>query len=481
MNTNIAQLEPREVWSYFKQLTQIPRPSKKEEKAAEFICNFGKSLGLETIKDEIGNVIIRKPATSGMENHAGVILQAHLDMVPQKSDSKAHNFETDPITACIDGDWVTADGTTLGADNGLGVAAIMAVLASKTLKHGPVEGLFTIDEETGMTGANNLKYGILKGKTFINLDSEDEGELYVGCAGGLDATFKFKYTDEPAPANGKTFKIAVSGMKGGHSGMDIILGRGNANKALFRILNTVVNEISLASVNGGSVRNAIPFEASTLIVVLPENVADVLAAIDATGKNILAELKHAEPEMKIEVTEAEPAATVINDAVKSRLVRAVYACPNGVVRMSDGMPGLVETSSNLAIVKSSKGETSIACLIRSSVDSAKADLADTLKAVFSLAGADSTFSGNYPGWNPNFESPILAKMKKLYKTMFGKSPKVKAIHAGLECGLLGAVYPEWDMISCGPTIRYPHSPDEKVNIASVEKWWTFLTATLENL
>jgi dipeptidase D len=480
MDINIQKLIPNKVWKYFYELTQIPRPSEAEHQAVDFIYNFGKNLGLETIKDEVGNVIIRKPATSGKENIPGVILQTHLDMVPQKNKEKEHDFEKDPIIAYIDGDWVTADGTTLGADNGIGVAATMAILESKTVKHGLVEALFTVNEEKGMVGAQNLKPGILKGKILINLDSEDEGELYVGCAGGFDATFKFKYTEQQAPA-GETYKISVTGIKGGHSGIDISLGRGNANKVLFRILRSVANYVHLSHIEGGDARNAIPRESFAIVVVPSDKVLALSSAVSGIEKLVKAELQKTEPNIQIILEKTEQAVTVIEKDVQSRLINAIYACPNAVIRMSDVVPGLVETSTNLAIIKSENGEVKISCLIRSSVDSAKEDLASMEESVFSLAGAESVFSGSYPGWNPNSDSLILSKMKKIYSDMYGNEPAVKAIHAGLECGLLGGIYPEWDMISCGPTIRYPHSPDEKVNIKSVEKWWNFLIATLENL
>jgi dipeptidase D len=480
MNRKITELKPNEVWKHFYAITQVPRPSESEQKAVEFIYFFGKNLGLETIKDEVGNVIIRKPATPGKENVPGVILQTHLDMVPQKNKDKEHDFEKDPIIAYIDGDWVTADGTTLGADNGIGVAATMAILESATLSHGPIEALFTVNEEKGMVGAQNLKPRLLKGKILINLDSEDEGELYVGCAGGLDATFTFKYTEQQV-LTGETYKISVTGLKGGHSGIDIPLGRGNANKLLFRVLKAVANDVQLSHIEGGDARNAIPRDSFAVVVVPSDKVLAISSAIADIESFIKVELQKTEPNLQIRFERTESAATIIEKDVQMRLIHAINACPNAVIRMSDVFPGLVETSTNLAIVKSGNGEIIISCLIRSSVDSAKEDLASMEESVFTLAGAKSVFSGNYPGWNPNPDSPVLSKMKRIYRDMYGKAPEVKAIHAGLECGLLGGIYPDWDMISCGPTIRYPHSPDEKVNIESVEKWWNFLTVTLENL
>ena len=482
MNKNIATLEPVEVWKHFHELTQIPRPSKKEAKASEFMAAFGKKLGLETIVDEVGNVIIRKPAVQGIETKTGVILQAHLDMVPQKNNDKVHDFEKDPITAYIDGEWVTADGTTLGADNGMGVAAAMAVLESKTLKHGPVEALFTIDEETGMTGAQELKPQLLKGKILINLDSEDEGELYVGCAGGLDGGFTFAYKEEPTPAGSAAFKISLTGLKGGHSGMDIALGRGNANKLIIRLLKSVEPlGVRLAGIAGGNVRNAIPREAFVTVTLPESNAGQLATRIAEFEQTVKAELERTEPDLKITIETTGLPATLIDLGTQSRMTDAIYACPNGVIRMSDAMHGLVETSTNLAIVKSEAGAIHISCLMRSSVDSAKEDLAQMMGSVFTLAGAECRFTGGYPGWKPNPDSAILTKMKTVYRQLYGKVPEVKAIHAGLECGLLGGTYPDWDMISCGPTIRYPHSPDEKVNIATVGKWWKFLTEALANI
>ncbi|MDR2424366.1 MAG: aminoacyl-histidine dipeptidase [Prevotellaceae bacterium] len=477
---SITGLKPQELWGYFYALTQIPRPSKKEEKVIEFIYNFGKNLGLETFKDDIGNVVIRKPAALGCEHKPGIILQTHLDMVPQKNSDKVHDFEKDPITALIDGDWVTADGTTLGADNGIGVAATMAVLASKTIRHGEIEGLFTIDEETGMTGAQSLKPGLLKGSILINLDSEDEGELYVGCAGGIDGNFVFDYDDETAPENSETFRISVTVLRGGHSGMDIHLGRGNSNKIMFRILKNLDSELRISSIAGGSVRNAIPRETFATVVVPAGKAAMLADEIRKIANTVANELQYADPDVKVCCEQIEPAKSVLPKNIQTNLINAITACPNGVLVMSQTIPGLVETSTNLAIVKSEKGKTHVACLIRSSVDSAKAYLASMEESVFTLAGAKSSFTGSYPGWNPNPNSQILSQMKEIYHKLYGRIPEVKAIHAGLECGLLGGIYPEWDMISCGPTIRFPHSPDEKVNIASVEKWWTFLIAVLEN-
>lgn len=476
-------LKPTSVWKHFYSLTQVPRPSKKEEKIIEFMKNFGESLGLETWVDEVGNVMIRKPATPGMENRKGIVLQSHLDMVPQKNSDKVHDFEKDPIETVIDGEWVTANGTTLGADNGMGVAAIMAVLEDKTLVHGPVEALFTIDEETGMTGAFNLKPGMLKADILLNLDSEDEGELYIGCAGGIDGNFEFKYNEVPVEANTVALKLNITGLKGGHSGMDIPLGRGNACKILTRVLWHGVEKhgLRLFSLEAGNMRNAIPREGNA-IYTIPVGEKDKYGKCfaDFTAK-IKAELSVTEPGLAITFEEVSMPKGLMDLDTQNRMLRAVYGCPNGVIRMSDSMVGLVETSTNLSIVKSENGVVGIRCLLRSSVNSAKEDLTKMMGNIFELAGAKVGFEGEYPGWKPNPDSPILKTMQEVYNNRFGKIPEIKAIHAGLECGLLGSVYPTWDMISFGPTIRSPHSPDEKVNIASVEKFWIYLTETLKNV
>lgn len=480
----LKDLNPQLVWKNFYALTQIPRPSKKEGKAVEFLYNFGKSLGLETIKDEVGNIIIKKPATPGMENRKGVILQGHMDMVPQKNADKVHDFEKDPIEAWVDGEWVRAKGTTLGADNGMGVAVALAVLESKDLKHGPVEVLVTVDEETGMTGARALKPGLLDGDILINLDSETEGELYVGCAGGIDITAEREYTAEPVPAGYKAFKLNVKGLKGGHSGMDIILYRANANKVAARVLLPLLRDmgVKLVSIDGGSLRNAIPREAFAQILVPEDKVAEVEASVSATAAAVKAEYAATDPDAAIflEPVSGMPA-EYIDDASALAAIRAVSGCPDGVWRMSDAVPGLVETSNNTAVVKSENGKLSVKTLMRSSVDSAKDAMAQEARAVFELAGFKVDFSGGYPGWAPNSSSTILNLMKKVYKDLYGKEPAVMAIHAGLECGILGGAYPHWDMVSCGPTILSPHSPDERVNIATVDKWWKFITATLENI
>ena len=483
MNNKILTLKPKLLWENFYHLTTIPRPSKNEGDAVKFVQEIGKSLGLETITDKVGNVIIIKPATPGFEKRKGIILQSHLDMVPQKNSDKTHDFKKDPIDAYVDGDWVKARGTTLGADNGIGVAATIAVLQSIDLQHGPIEALFTIDEETGMTGANNLTPGVLMGDILINMDSEDEGELYVGCAGGTNANARFSFKESSVPKDSIAFRVSLTGLKGGHSGLDINLGRGNANKLIFRFIKHAVAhlEARLASIDGGNLRNAIPREAFADLVV-PQSLGDEFVESVAEFLRIFKfEYGTVEPVLKFTAERTELPGFVMDEISQDDLINAIQACPNGVVRMSQDMKGLVETSLNLAIVKTEKHEVQVVALLRSSVDSAKEDVESTLESIFRLAGAEIWFDGQYPGWKPNLNSQILKTMQKVYQEKWNKIPEIKAIHAGLECGILGSVYPNWDMISFGPTIRFPHSPDEKVNIESVNLFWQFLVETLKNV
>ena len=481
MNT-IADLSPQVVWKNFYALTQIPRPSKFELEAAKYICDFGKNLGLESFQDEVGNVIIRKPATPGMEDRMGIILQAHIDMVPQKNNDVEHDFKKDPIKPRIVGDMVYATGTTLGADNGLGCAVAMAVLEDKEMVHGPIEVLITIDEETGMTGARALKPGVIKGDILINLDSETEGELYVGCAGGLDCSAVFNYTTEAVPAGYVGQALNVKGLVGGHSGMDIILCRANANKVLVRALLPLLRDLDarLINIEGGNMRNAIPREGVAYIAVPEAKLAEAKAVVAKVEAEVKVEYAATDKDAKVFLEDAPISGEAICQQVALNLCKALYACPSGVERMSDAMPGLVETSNNMAIVKSENGTISVHSLMRSSVDTAKDDLAEKMRAVFELAGAEVSFRGGYSGWAPNMASPILKEMKSVYEKLYGKQPAVMAIHAGLECGILGGTYPNWDMVSCGPTIFSPHSPDERVEIASVGKWWDFVVEVLKN-
>lgn len=480
--SKIKSLHPESVWNIFHELTQIPRPSKKEEKAAAWAKAFGEKLGLETIVDGAGNVIIRKPASKGCEGMLGVVLQGHLDMVPQKNSDKKHDFEKDPIETLIDGEWVKANGTTLGADNGIGVAAAMAVLQDKNLKHGPIEVLLTIDEETGMTGAFELKAGLLKGDILLNLDSEDEGELYIGCAGGMNTTGTMQYKEEAVPAGALSYKVSVTGLKGGHSGLDINLGRGNANKIMNRFLWAAKDlGIRIASLEGGSLRNAIPRESFAHVVVPSANKDAFLALVKDCQSVFSLEFATPDAGLKIEATSAEMPAKVMDSNSQDRLIKIVYGIPNAAMRMSPEIPDIVETSTNLAIVKVEKGEVKIQCLLRSSVDSAKFSLGNMTQSVMELGGMKVEHNGTYPGWRPNVNSVILKTMKEVYKKKYGKTPEVKVIHAGLECGIIGAVYPKMELISFGPTIRFPHSPDEKVNIETVGKFYDFLTETLASI
>ncbi len=481
MSTDILSLHPKPVWQHFYDLTRIPRPSKHESAVVESVRQFGVDLGLETTVDDIGNVVIRKPATPGRENQMCVCFQCHLDMVPQKNSHVDFDFEKDPIDVHIEDGWVTARDTTLGADNGIGVAAAMAVLASSDLEHGPLEALFTIDEETGMTGAFGLQGDQLQADILMNLDSEDEGELYVGCAGGENTNITLAYTDEPVPAGSCAFKISVTGLKGGHSGLDICLGRGNAIKILNRFLYEAHASLDLrvAAIDGGSLRNAIPREAFVWVTLQEAEVAAFQACLDDYASTAKSELKVTEPGLDISAAPTELPGTVMDAKTQINLIRAVYGCPNGVIRWSDSVANLVETSTNLAIMKSDSGGIEIATLQRSSVNSARVDLCQQIRCIFELVGATVVHDGAYPGWNPNMDSPILKTMQQVYETLFGKTPETKAVHAGLECGLIGAIFPSMDMISFGPTIRFPHSPDERIEIATVQKFWDFLVATLK--
>ncbi len=483
MSKEILNLEPKEVWKHFYSLTQIPRPSKHEDAIQDFMMKFGQDLGLETIKDKVGNIIIRKPATAGMEDRMGVVMQGHLDMVPQKNSGTNHDFTKDPIDAYIDGDWVTAKDTTLGADNGMGVAAAMALLASTDIAHGPLEALFTSDEETGMKGAFGLESGILQGDILMNLDSEDEGELYVGCAGGIDASISFDIKNEAVPANMAAYKLDVTGLKGGHSGVDIPLGRGNSNKLLFRFLKAAAKHhgMLISYLQGGSLRNAIPRESYATVVVPMDKKADFESCVKKYESIFVAELNAVEPDLSFKCSAADMPAEVMTSVDMWRVINSIYGAPNGVIRMSNDIEGVVETSTNLAIIQSRGDKLTVEALIRSSVETAKDDLAEMFVSIFEMAGAKVVLDGAYPGWKPNMDSKILKSMQGTYEKMYGFIPKIMVIHAGLECGLLGSVYKNWDMISFGPTIRFPHSPDEKVNIETVQKFWDFFVETLKSI
>jgi dipeptidase D len=483
MSHEIKNLQPGALWKHFYELTQIPRPSKHDQEAAAYVRKFGEQLGLETRMDEVGNVLIRKPATQGMEDRKTIILQGHVDMVPQKNSDTEHDFLKDPIQAYIDGEWVKAKGTTLGADNGIGVAAAMAVLEEKEIQHGPIEVLVTIDEETGMTGAFGIQPGFLEGDVLLNLDSEDEGELYIGCAGGIDTNAEFLYTEEAVSNDMSAFKISVTGLKGGHSGLDIHLGRGNANKLMNRVLwhGFREHQLRLASIDGGSLRNAIPRESFAVITVPKIEQEKFEKCFEKMREELVNEFKNSDPDISVKMEFTETPPFIIDAQTTENLLNAVSACVDGIIRMSPDMPGVVETSTNLALIKSGNGKISIASLQRSSVDTAKHAVAHSIRAAFESNGAKVEHKGEYPGWKPNVDSPILHAMKESYNNKYGKVPEVKVIHAGLECGIIGAASGrELDMISFGPTIRFPHSPDEKVNIKTVELFYEFLLETLKN-
>jgi dipeptidase D len=480
MSEALRNLQPKAIWNHFADLNAVPRPSKKEQRAIAFMKAFGQQLGLPTNVDETGNVIIRKPATPGMENRVTVVMQGHLDMVHQKNADTVFDFENQGIEMYIEDDWVKAKGTTLGADNGIGVAAIMAILSSTDIPHPAIEALFTIDEETGMTGAIELKGGLLHGKIMLNLDTEDDTELTIGCAGGIDVTGTGTYESESG-AGLSGFRIHVSGLTGGHSGMDIHRGRGNANKLMNRILHKAAANfgLRLQTIDGGSLRNAIPRESFAVVGIPQAQAAAFTQYIADEAKILQAEYHTTDPNLQVGAEAVEAPATVVASAFQGVLLRAVYACPNGIHRMSPDIEGLVQTSNNLSRILVKDGSYSLQCLTRSSVDSEKLDLAAAIQATMELVGATVTNAGNYPGWAPRPEAAIVKLMSTLYQSSFGHPAHVNACHAGLECGILGKNYPDMEMISFGPNIVGAHSPDEKVQISSVQKFWGLLLNTLE--
>ena len=484
MSAEIKDLSPKHVWGYFYELTRIPRPTGHMEAVTRFMTAFGEGLGLETLQDEVGNVLIRKPATPGMEGRKTVTLQAHLDMVPQKNASTRHDFEKDPIDAYIDGEWVTARDTTLGADDGMGVALAMAVLADKSLRHGPIEALFTIDEEQAMDGAFGLKPNFLKGDILLNCDSEKEGELFVGCAGGADMNISFQFKEDTyIPEGDVAVKVSLTGLKGGHSGVDIHLGRANANKLMFRFLKEAVRDYGarLASVEGGSLRNAIPREAFAVVTIPGDNVEALWELVADYQDTFREEYKGIEEGIHFTAEMAELPATLIPEEIQDDFINAIEGCQNGVISMLHDFPGTVESSSNLAVVRTSNELIEISILVRSSSESRKYAVCSSLESIFALAGAKVEETGGYNGWQPDIDSPILRLARTTYKDIFGKEPEVKVMHAGLECGIIQGAYPRMDMISIGPDLEHPHSPDERVNIQSVEKVWKFITTTLERV
>lgn len=483
MNESIAALEPKNVWKNFRDLNAVPRPSKKEERVIAFMIEFGESLGLETTRDTVGNVIIRKPASKGMENRPMVTLQSHLDMVHQKNSGTNFNFDEEGIQMKVDGDWVRAEGTTLGADNGMGVAAIMALLESTEVSHPPLEALFTIDEETGMTGAKGLQPGTLKGEILLNLDTEEDDEIDIGCAGGVDVEASCNYIEEQTPVGSIGLELKVYGLQGGHSGMDIDKGLGNANKILNRVLLQAgkTTKFRIATIDGGGLRNAIPRESRAVLSIDPDHREQLKDAVSGIAKEIRQEFRVREPNLEIELLSIGVPRQVMDVATQAALLRCIAAAHNGVYTMSAAFEGLVESSNNIARVKVDSGQVHIGCLTRSSVESVKWQLADALQATFELGGCQVSFSGEYPGWMPNPESEILEVARQRYQELFREEPKVIACHAGLECGIISSVFPEMDMISFGPTIRGAHSPDERVSISSVQKFWNYLTDLLSHI
>lgn len=482
MATEIKGLQPTAVWSYFYDLTQIPRPTGETAASEAYVLALAERLGLEAERDAVGNVIVRKPATPGMEHRPVVTLQSHLDMVPQANTATRHDFSHDPIDAYIDGEWVRARGTTLGADNGIGAAYAMAVLEAKDIKHGPIEALFTIDEEVGMVGANGLEPGFSRGDILINLDSEDEGELFIGCAGGMDVEAMLEYQDaEPTPEGDIAVRISLTGLKGGHSGLDIILGRANANKLMNRFLKEAVQTLGvrLASFEGGSLRNAIPREAFA-VVTLPKEEADGLWELASDYQEMYdIEYRGIEDGIRLTLEHTDLPETVVPEAIQDGVLNAVEACVNGPMSMLRDFPEIVESSTNMARVSLGGGQFVAYFLVRSSLESRKYAVASAIESAMLLCGAKVTFDGSYNGWAPNADSPILASMSKAYQEVLGITPKVTVVHAGLECGIIQGVMPKMDMISVGPTIRSPHSPDERVHIESVERTWRVLCRALE--
>lgn len=484
MNNEIRNLEPKNLWNKFADLNAVPRPSKKEERVIEFMMQFGKQLGLETIKDEVGNVIIKKPASPGMENRKTIVMQSHLDMVHQKNNDTIFDFDTQGIEMYIEEGWVRAKGTTLGADNGIGVATIMAILESEEIAHPAIEALFTIDEETGMTGAFGLQEGVLSGEILLNLDTEEDDELDIGCAGGVDVTATAEYDEETTPEGSVGYRITVKGLSGGHSGMDIHKGLGNANKIMNRLLFDGFESFGLqiASIDGGGLRNAIPRESVAQVIIASMYEEAFLVDMPQLIEEIKAEYHTTEPNMEVLIEKlSETPSRVMPPAAQYFLVRSLYTAHNGVYRMSADFDDLVETSNNIARVEVKGGKLTISCLTRSSVETSKFDLANSLRAAFELMGCEVAFSGAYPGWTPNPDSEILDLLVDLYAKQNGSKPNVVACHAGLECGILGTHYPNMDMISFGPTIKGAHSPEERVNVDSVQKYWKFVLEILKNI
>ena len=481
--SEIKNLKPECIWRNFDALTQVPRPSGLLEKVQQFLLDFAKNTGVEAFKDEAGNIVMRKPATPGMENRKTVILQAHMDMVPQKEKTSTHNFETDPIQTYIDGEWVRAKGTTLGADDGLGVAAIMAVMEAKDLKHGPIEALITADEETGMYGANGLPGGELEGEILLNLDTEQEGELIIGSAGGVDITATLDYQEAESDKTDAAVKITIKGLKGGHSGLEICEGRGNANKMMVRIVREAIaeDEACLASWHGGNMRNAIPREAEVVLTLPKENVEDLKAIVAEYKETFNNEYKGIESDIEVVAEDVALPEMIVPQEIQDNLVDAIYAAHNGVWRYIPTMPEIVETSSNLAIVDIDGGKAAIKILARSSSETMKEDLSTSLESCFNMAGMKVEFSGAYGGWDPNTDSELIKVMRNIYKNLFNEEPTVQVVHAGLECSIILSKYPGLDICSFGPTLLSPHTPTERAHWPSTTKFWDLLVKTLEEI
>ncbi len=482
--SKFGNIEPKDIWMYFEEILTIPRPSKKETAIIKYLQDFAAKHNLVVKTDEAGNVLISKPAYPGYENLQPVVLQSHMDMVCEKNSDVTHNFNTDPIEAYIDGEWIKAKGTTLGADDGIGIAAQLALLASKEIKHGPLECLFTVDEETGLTGAFEMKEGFFNSKILLNLDSEDEGELFIGCAGGMDTVATFAYDSEKVPTDSVALKVTVKGLTGGHSGDDIDKNRGNSIKIINRFLwkGTHKFDLRLSQLDAGNLRNAIPREAFAVITVHKDDKVEMLKEFEKLREDIYSEIKDVEPNLAIVFENAELPSFVIDEPTHYDLLNSLYACPHGVIAMSRQLKGLVETSTNLASVKFIQdNQILVTTSQRSSVDSAKTDISNMVESVFRLANANIQHSDGYPGWAPNTNSKILQITKDSYTKLFGVEPIVRAIHAGLECGLFLEKYPQLDMISFGPTIRGAHSPDERLSIPTTQKFWNLLLEVLVNI
>ncbi len=483
MGKVLTDLKPEFLWKHFEEICSYPRPSRKEEKVAAYVAEVGKKNGLEVSRDDFGNILVKKPATTGMENLQTVVLQGHLDMVAEKNSDVQHDFDNDPIQPYVEGNWVKAKGTTLGSDNGIGVAAALAIMEDKNVKHGPLEFLFTLDEETGLNGAQSLKPGWLKAKILLNLDSEEDGALYIGCAGGKNTYADFKFIPENTPADSLGYQINVTGLKGGHSGLDISEGRGNAIKIITRLLWTLSkkNIIRLAKIDGGSKHNAIPRECFAVVAVNTGKENEFLKEVEEYNSIVKKELATNEPNLKVDSVKVDLPAKVLDVKTETNLLNSLYGVAHGVITMSPDILGLVETSTNLAVIVTEANSISITTSQRSSVESEKDDIANMVSSVFQLANAEVRHGDAYPGWKPNVNSPILNVMKSVYTKMYEAEPHIKAIHAGLECGIINERYPDMDMISFGPTIMGAHSPDERVKIDTVKKFWDLLLNVLQSI